>query len=50
MHLAHHTRLPDRDKVRLRRAAKSVELPVERIVKGTVDAGAKDEASSAKRL
>jgi hypothetical protein len=34
MHLAHHTRLPDRDKVKLRRAAKLVELLVDRIVKG----------------
>ncbi|KAL5374997.1 hypothetical protein PMIN06_011930 [Paraphaeosphaeria minitans] len=34
MHLAHQTRLPDRDEHRLRQAAKLVELLVERSVKG----------------
>jgi hypothetical protein len=34
MHLAHHTRLLDQDKVKLWRAAKLVELLVDGIVKG----------------
>jgi hypothetical protein len=34
MHLAHQIRLPDRDEVKLRRAAKLTELLVERSVKG----------------
>jgi hypothetical protein len=34
IHLAHQTRLPDRDEVKLQRAAKLVELLIEQSVKG----------------
>ena len=39
MHLAHQTRLPDRDEVKLQRAAKLVELFVEQSVKGLATLG-----------
>jgi hypothetical protein len=39
MHLAHQTRLPDRDEVKLQRAAKLVELLVEQSVKGLATLG-----------